>query len=524
MKANEKSCSVLAVSVFSQIDHSNDLDVDFMVGYLRGEKIPTDSFYVERGSFEQDMEKLYGFQPYDIYVFYMRPNNLRTCFQICRNLKQRNKDICICAVGDIVAGCYKDILQSSEDIDYIVLGSPDEAVGYIARQFRSGEIDLNTRKNIVSHSYSDGRCAYDSTDFHQNYVDDYFYTHPFSLKMCYCLLTKNKGCSGGCTFCIEKKHDRFIYASADSIYQTIVDKKRNLHLTHFFILDDNLFDGPDNLAKKRIWDLCDLLINGKTKVTFSFLMRPDSFHDTREDNELLEKMYEAGFIQGSFGAEAGNEMDLKLYGKGCNIQDVRRSYELLHRHHMNARTGFILLNPYSTCDRMRDNYKLLREFQSGDLFRFAGAYLALYKNTAIYHKLERDNMLRMPYDYLDDRCYIYRSDEANRVAKFLEEYFWEDHRLWELETADSLVFLFNKLFRFHDEYFNYQDQVQRLADEYSLMLINYFESLYLYFDFDKCIRGFEAFKNRLIGLHNKIVALEKRLMLVYMKGRKKGEE
>ncbi len=519
---NEKTNnSVLAVSVFAQIDNSNDPDIDSVVGYLRKKHIAADSFYVERGGIERDTQRLYGLKPYDVYVFYMRLENLQICFQLSRSLKQKNSSICICAVGDILTGCYKDILRSSEDIDYIVLGSPNEAVGYIACQFRGGEIDLDQKKNIVSHNCFTDRCAYESFEYHQNYVDDYFETHPFSLKMCYCLLTKNKGCSGGCTFCIEKKHDRFSYASVDSIYRTIVDRKRDLQITHFFILDDNLFDGPDNIAKKRIWDLCGLLMDGKTEVTFSFLMRPDSFRDTQEDNDLLERMYEAGFIQGSFGAEAGNEADLKLYGKGCHVQNVKLSYELLKRHHINARTGFIMINPYSTCDSLRDNYNLLREFQSGDLFRFAGAYLSLYKNTSIYYKLKRDHMLREPYDYLDDRCYIYRNDEAAEIARFLEEYFWNDHRIWGLETADSLGFIFDRLFRFSDRYFCYQDQVQRLTDEYSYLLTNYFELLYRYFDIDKCIGKIQAFKKDLIGMHGKIASLENRLMVDYLKGRKK---
>lgn len=514
---DESRNRILVVSVFAPIRNSNNPDVDLIVGYLRRKNMATDILYIEQEFFSQDISKLYKFKKFDIYVFYIYPSNLEMCIKIIKNLKQKNKNICVCIVGDIVSRCYNDILKSSLEIDYIILGTPNKAIYYIACQLHNGKIDLHKYKNIVSHTCFRDRIVYEDSHYKLDYVDDYFEKRKFSLKMCYCFLTKSKGCSGGCTFCTEKRSTHFCYASVESIYQMIINKKKNLNINHFFILDDNLFDESDNLAKERILELCDLLIKEKVKVTFSFLMRPDSFQDTKEDHVLLHRMYEAGFIQGSFGAEAGNNTDLKLYGKECNVADIKRSFELLGKHHIMARPGFIMLNPYSTCKSLKDNYRLLEEFQSGDLYRFAGSYLAVYKNTSIYYKLNNDNLLRRPYNYLNDRCYMYVNDEINKVARFLEKFFWNDSQLWKLETADSLLFLFLKLFRYHSNYLEYQEKVNQIVCEYSTVLVNYFKLLYVDFNLEKCEKNFSMFKNNLLKLNDKIVLLEKRLMIDYLK-------
>lgn len=513
---------VLVISVLGFIYSSNNLDTDFIVGYLRKKQVKADVFYVERDSLKKDIEALYKRSDYDIYIIYMQYDNVKLCFTICDQIKSFNAKAIICFVGELATICYKDIMQKCNSIDYIVLGDAEETIYNFILQ--GGNNCVQEWKNVVSHSSMDDKEAFYSLQFNGEYIDDYFNTHPYKINTSYNLITKNKGCSGNCTFCIANKRKNFSYSAVESIFQTICDKKKKLKITHFNFLDENLFDVPIKEAKERIGKLCDLLISEKVEITISFLMRADSFFDTKEDNILLNKMYRAGFIQGSFGAESGYEEDLKLYGKGHTVRDIERSFILLKRHKIEPQVGFIFFNPYSTLKSLKENYNILQKYQSGGVYRFAATHLSLYKNTPLYRKVERDKLLKTPYNFLDDFDYNYKSVIIGKIADFLRMSFGYDSKIWSMESADSLILFYNQLFRYSSYHDFYKNKVDILSKKYSLLVSDYFAKLYLDNDIMACEKLLNEFQEKLLNISNEIIKLKKRLLIERIRELKKGEK
>ncbi len=101
---------------------------------------------------------------------------------------------------------------------------------------------------------------------------------------------------------------------------------------HFFFVD-NTFNLPLSYAK----DFCDQLAKAKLNLSWRCILYP-----WRVDEELVEKMSEAGCKEVSLGFESGSEKILRAMNKKFQLEEVRRTSERLKRYGI-RRMGFLLL-------------------------------------------------------------------------------------------------------------------------------------------------------------------------------------
>jgi radical SAM superfamily enzyme YgiQ (UPF0313 family) len=100
-----------------------------------------------------------------------------------------------------------------------------------------------------------------------------------------------------------------------------------------FFFVDNIFNLPLSYAK----DLCDRLAKAKLNISWRCILYP-----WRVDEELVEKMSEAGCKEVSLGFESGSDKILRAMNKKFQLEDVRRTSDRLKRYGI-RRMGFLLL-------------------------------------------------------------------------------------------------------------------------------------------------------------------------------------
>lgn len=142
-----------------------------------------------------------------------------------------------------------------------------------------------------------------------------------------------RGCPLNCSYCstatiegkIMRKHSPTRVVDALSRYV-------EAGFDRFFFVD-NIFNLPLSYAK----ELCDRLAKAKLNISWRCILYP-----WRVDEELVEKMSEAGCKEVSLGFESGSEKILRAMNKKFQLEEVRRTSERLKRYGI-RRMGFLLL-------------------------------------------------------------------------------------------------------------------------------------------------------------------------------------
>ncbi|MDD5617694.1 MAG: radical SAM protein, partial [Candidatus Omnitrophica bacterium] len=113
-----------------------------------------------------------------------------------------------------------------------------------------------------------------------------------------------RGCPFQCVFCSESMNTgrRLRTRSSDSLVTEILDVKRKLGITHFYMLDSTL-----TINRKLIEEFCYKLIAKGVNITFEGQTRANLV-----DEAMLSLMKKAGLVRLSFGIESSDKKVLTL--------------------------------------------------------------------------------------------------------------------------------------------------------------------------------------------------------------------
>lgn len=220
----------------------------------------------------------------------------------------------------------------------------------------------------------------------------------------------SRGCPWKCSFCSiitfyegngtrgrRRRDPRLV---ADEMEHLARDRGVRLIL---FQDDDFLAGGSD--ARRWALDLAaEVLRRGLHEVMrFKFSCRSD---EVRE--EVLAPLVEAGLTHVYLGVEAGDPDALKSLNKLITPDVHFRAGEVLRRLGLTFDFGFMLLEPWSTVETVRNNLRFLREFCEGG-YCVAGFCRTLpYVGTPMEQKMRAEGRLVGPaleadYTFLDPR-------------------------------------------------------------------------------------------------------------------------
>jgi anaerobic magnesium-protoporphyrin IX monomethyl ester cyclase len=143
------------------------------------------------------------------------------------------------------------------------------------------------------------------------------------------------------------------------------------------------------------------------KVVWKINCRADAVQE-----ELLSTMRDAGLCLVYMGLESGSEEGLKTLHKQITVEQNLRAVSILKKIDLRFEFGFMLLDPSSTFESVRENVRFLRNI-AGDGSAAAGfSRMIPYDGTPIKDELEKagrliGDVINPGYDFIDPRLQEY---------------------------------------------------------------------------------------------------------------------
>ena len=169
-------------------------------------------------------------------------------------------------------------------------------------------------------------------------------------------LETSRGCTRSCNFCSMKNMygRRFRAYPISRVIEDIDDIYYNRKVKSIFITDDNMVLNPSRVKK-----LCDAII-AKNYKNLKLFVQADCMTMASQE-EMVEKMAQAGFKSVFLGIENGSKKNLSIAGKGDIVQASRKAIANCHKYGMMVIGGLIFGFPDDDADSIKENYEFFKE-------------------------------------------------------------------------------------------------------------------------------------------------------------------
>jgi magnesium-protoporphyrin IX monomethyl ester (oxidative) cyclase len=331
-------------------------------------------------------------------------------FSLARSIKHHNKKIKI-VVGGAHPSVAKEECLSKEYINFVVIGEGELTMLDLINELEKSEPRLREIKGIAYRENSqmiyngprDKIEHLDSIPFparDQFPMEDYFMAGK-KLLSTFSLSTYNKrwatmytsrGCPHNCIFCsIHLTMGRkWRGRSAVNVVSEIELLVREYGIEHIAFLDDNM-----SMSKKRMHEICDLIIGKKLKFTWS---TPNGLRANTLDEELLVKMKKSGCTRIAVAAESGSQRVLdEVIKKKLDLKDVEKVIKICHKIGLKVDVFFIfglIGEKKEDLEKTLDFAKHLKKLgTSGFNFAVATPFLGteFYKQLALGGYIDENN-------------------------------------------------------------------------------------------------------------------------------------
>jgi len=210
-----------------------------------------------------------------------------------------------------------------------------------------------------------------------------------------------RGCPMDCSYCstatIEgrkiRKHD------PKKVIE-VISRYVEAGLDHFFFVD-NTFNLPNSYAKT----LCELLVSSELKINWRCILYP-----WKVDNELVEKMAEAGCNEVSLGFESGSEKILDKMNKRYTPAVVRQISERLNKFGI-RRMGFLLLGGPGETEETANESLVYADSLGLEAMKISIG-IRIYPHTPLAQTAIKEGLIEADDNLLFPRFYITRGLES----------------------------------------------------------------------------------------------------------------
>lgn len=177
----------------------------------------------------------------------------------------------------------------------------------------------------------------------------------------------SRGCPYTCSFCDRTVYERlYKYNSAQYVHDHIRHLRDNFGVHHINIYDD-LFTAH----KKRIHELCELLIAQPLGVDFNCAIRTGHTSD-----EMLALLKRAGALMVSMGIESADPGMMERHKTGVTLEAVKKTVEQIHAAGLRAKGLFIFGLPGETPETVKatSDFILSLDLDEMNMTKFSPMY------------------------------------------------------------------------------------------------------------------------------------------------------
>ena len=427
MEMKKSEYPILMITINNAWKHGN-IGIDQLTGFLREKDFNVDIAYLRtRDTVESIFHKIKD--DYLFYGFSVTSANISMCYELAERLKKYRSNVVVDFGGGYATRYYREIFLYSNYVDFITLGDGEHPTEYLLNKLISDSDYICAEETghfaVASARDCENKNQYINTTItHFPAFDYYEYdTVVRNTRKVHCIQTKNNICTGNCTFCTER-HGKVCYKDISQIIEQIKYVYIKYGVKKIFFTDDNIFDPNDNLGKEHVRQLCHELLKLKTELNFKIVyqcyMKANSLKDTLKDNELLQLMKDVGFVEVFVGIESGNDSDLKLYNKHTTVNDNYVIIDMLKKHGLFPIMGFIAYNPYTTFEKIEDNFKFLCDVECTYLPNYLYSFVNINKYTAIYDMAKRDGLIVSSDDEYINIKYKYVDETVEPILRYVE--------------------------------------------------------------------------------------------------------
>lgn len=318
----------------------------------------------------------------DIVGFSSASFNILDAYEAAEVIKKTNKSIFTVLGGAHASAMPEHCLKECPSLDAIVIGEGEMAMQKLCKNPEPGihrEPFITILDDLPFPEWS----LYD----YSKYIKAYSLSYQ-KEETIFPIVTA-RGCPYTCKFCYPLHGKRTRYRSPQNVFEEI---ERNYHLygARFFYIVDSSF----TLSRRRVQELCKLLIDSDVRISFKCQSRIDLV-----DKETLDLLKKAGCELIFFGIESGVEEILDRCMKGTSLDKIRSTVQLARKAGVHVRGSFIIGLEGDTRETIDKTIKFARELKDYGLEQAQFHCLDLYPKTEFWNMVERgEGTLRRPYD------------------------------------------------------------------------------------------------------------------------------
>lgn len=296
-------------------------------------------------------------------------------FDMLSNLRSRGVTAHINLYGYYPTFAYEKILVQFSFVDSVTIGEPEFTTLDLAR-YALQERDIPFGKpaqhkpikngmNIPGLAFKDekGKVVSHSRprikDLDQLPYPDRQDIALYQKKSIAIYIQGSRGCYGQCTFCYLNpfygQRNQWRGRSAKDIFGEIYKLHTEHAIQHFYFSDPNFF-GPGKHGKERVVTLAELILSNNLDIHFGFECRAN---DVEEYS--LSRLVKAGLTTVFLGLESGDTISLKRFQKHTTVDENKMAIHLLREYGIEPTFGFIMFEPNSTMEGVRNNFNFLKE-------------------------------------------------------------------------------------------------------------------------------------------------------------------
>lgn len=506
------SIQILVLMNNNEYNYEENLSSGYLKTYLvsKGIDVTLDYWNIDHSN---EYEKIIDPNA-KIIAFALTETNVNDVYTAIDFLKRNNDDTKVCVFDNYATYHYKEIFEDNEHVDFIPYGNPNEAIWKVYKRLIKNESWEDLQDANILYSNNNTNVKYQKSTF-----NSCTYPDRDNLKEREAIIAhiiSSYGCPAHCSFCTMPQLDNSItFRDMNDVYNEItgIYEKYKIRFFHF---NDATFEAGGGYGKERIAQLCDRILQYPVKFGFRCFIRASSFVK-RDDLKYLSKLKSAGFQNLFVGIESGNDDDLILYNKKATVSDNEAFLALCKEVGLTPFWGFVMLNPYSTLNSIKENYSFLVKWGSDQFSHYTNC-LQIYSNTKMYDLIATDGLLYNDYNYKKDPFqYSCADPKIDQIKQLLMNFNREKTLQKQNSSYHNLIFLKNYLCSIGITDNWVDENVNKMAELLTVNLKNYFGKLYIENDVKYCTFEYNRFIASLLDIYSNLEPLKKKLLKVYYK-------